>query len=81
MPLFRGRKDLFDVKPTLGGLIHANAPDFIDDRIPWHDLFSKKCFRREGLDWVHRVSLNRSMRRHCSLRNSLVLTPNWASIL
>ena len=46
MPLFRGQKDGLDIETVLGGFVLANAPNFIDDRVPRHELFSHERFRR-----------------------------------
>jgi hypothetical protein len=40
LPFLRSRKDRLDVKTVLGGLALAGAPDFIDDRVLRHGLFS-----------------------------------------
>ena len=40
LPFLRSRKDRLDVKTMFGGLGLAGAPDFIDDRVPGHGLFS-----------------------------------------
>src|ERR1035437_8813786 len=40
LPLFRGRKDCLDIETVLAGFFLASAPDFIDDGVPRHELFS-----------------------------------------
>jgi hypothetical protein len=40
LAFFRGRKDSLDVETVLGGLFFPSAPDFIDDGIAGHGLFS-----------------------------------------
>jgi hypothetical protein len=42
---FRGRKDCLDIEIVLAGFFLANAPDFIDDGVPRHELFSHWFFR------------------------------------
>ena len=43
---FCGRKDCPNIEAVLDRLLLANAPDFINDGIPHHDLFSHEFFRR-----------------------------------
>jgi hypothetical protein len=43
---FCGRKDCPNIEAVLDRLLLANAPDFINDGIPYHDLFSHELFRR-----------------------------------
>jgi len=45
LSLFRGRKDCLDIETVLTGLVLANAPDFIDDGVLLHRLFSISSFR------------------------------------
>jgi hypothetical protein len=43
---FCGREDCPNIETVLDRLLLANAPDFINDGIPYHDLFSHEFFRR-----------------------------------
>jgi hypothetical protein len=40
LPLFRSGKDGPDIETVLGGFVLTSAPDFVDDGILWHALFS-----------------------------------------
>ena len=46
MPLPRGHENCLDIETALGGFVLANAPYFIDDGVPGHDLLSHEFFRR-----------------------------------
>jgi hypothetical protein len=46
LALSRGREDSLDVETVLGGLFLAGAPDFIDDGVAGHYLFSEQFLGR-----------------------------------
>lgn len=46
LPPFRSRKDCLDIETLPGRFVLAKAPDFIDDGVPQHDLFSHEFFWR-----------------------------------
>jgi hypothetical protein len=66
---FCGRQDCPNIETVLGRLLLANVPDFINDGIPYHDLFSHEFFRRADDD-IHTHAGGRSTQEIHSMYGS-----------